>query len=111
MENKGVILILILFAALLPLVSAASVEEGMTKLTHYAEEYEIGNIDYDLLYDLIHTSEKEMEGTRIESPPWDKQIRPMKVIKDIQNGIKMYFKVRKMLNEAEYIPEDSKKDV
>jgi len=68
-------------------------------------------MDFTSLYDLIYTSEKEMGGDRIEIPHWDKQTRPTKFVKEVTNGIKMFFKVRSMVNSAEVTPPDAKSDV
>lgn len=67
-------------------------------------------LDFEKLYDMIYTQEKEMQGEQIESPPWDKQ-KGKGGIKQIKNGIKMYFKVRDMANSAKISPEESEKDV
>jgi len=66
-------------------------------------------LDFEDLYDLIYTSEKEMRGAEIESPPWDKKSRKGGV-KNMVDGIKMYFKVRKMMNSAKIYPESAEKD-
>lgn len=51
--------ILVLNLFLLSIVSASSVEDEIQKITHYAEEYETGNIDYvQLLVHLGSTREK-----------------------------------------------------
>ncbi|MCR4327012.1 MAG: hypothetical protein NUV46_00325 [Nanoarchaeota archaeon] len=68
-------------------------------------------IDFEKVYDLIYTSEKEMEEVRIESPPWDKKSTPGQKIKEITNGIKMFFKIRSIVNSAVIIPEDARNDV
>ncbi len=68
-------------------------------------------LDFERLYDIIYMSEKEMQGERIESPPWDKQTRPVGMVKEFVDGIKMYFKVRSMMNSARITPEESEGDV
>ncbi len=68
-------------------------------------------IDFEIMYDIILTSEKEMRGAHIESPPWDKKIQPIRKIKETVNGVKMWFKMRKMMNSAKYYPADAEKDV
>ena len=45
MHKRGILLTLV-FLFSLALASAGSVDDEMQKLTHYAEEYETGNIDY-----------------------------------------------------------------
>lgn len=61
-------------------------------------------LDFAKLYDLIYTSEKEMSGERIENPPWDKKEQPIQKVKEVFNGIKMYFKVRDMISSAKIYP-------
>src|SRR3989344_5632703 len=52
--QKRVMLPFLVLAFSLALVSASGVDEQIQKLTHYAEEYETGNINYVQL--LVHTS-------------------------------------------------------
>ena len=66
--------------------------------------------DFDLVYDFIHTSEREMSGEEIESPPWEKKKGEFS-IGGIIDGIKMYFKIRKIVNSANYYPAESEGDV
>jgi hypothetical protein len=68
-------------------------------------------LDFAKLYDIIYTSEKEMRGEQLESPPWDKQMRPVAKVKEMVNGVKIYLKARSMLNSAKISPEGSEKDV
>ncbi len=68
------------------------------------------DIEFQKLYDVIYMQEKEMQGQRIESPPWDKKVQPMQKIKEAVNGIKMYFEVRDMMNSAKISPEASEED-
>ena len=44
--KKRVLILFLLVLSILPIVSAGSVDSEMQKITHYAEEYETGNIDY-----------------------------------------------------------------
>lgn len=68
-------------------------------------------LEYERLYDLIYTSEMEMRETRIESPPWDPAPREFKeTFNDIKNGVKMFFKVRAMVNSAVVTPESAEDD-
>ncbi|MBR9701787.1 hypothetical protein GOV13_02605 [Candidatus Pacearchaeota archaeon] len=67
-------------------------------------------MDFSLVYDMIYEQEKEMMGTEIESPPWDKKDRRIPRVKDITNGIKMYFKIRGIINSAEVFPEGAESD-
>ncbi len=74
-------------------------------------EYDVKvEIDFEKIYDLISTAERDMRGTHIESPPWDQRPRPIQKIKEIINGIKMWFKIRSLMNSAEYYPEDAEDD-
>ncbi|MBL7148418.1 MAG: hypothetical protein ISS82_06330 [Nanoarchaeota archaeon] len=66
-------------------------------------------LDFEKLYDLILSQEKEMRGAELESPPWDREKRGG--IKRITNGIKAASKIRQLINSAEVIPESSEKDV
>jgi len=66
-------------------------------------------LDFEKIYDLIYTSEKEMRGSYIESPPWNR--KPQPVIKNMINGVKMYLKVRSLVGSADVYPEESEKDV
>jgi len=68
-------------------------------------------IDFEKIYEMIYFSEKDMKGAQIESPPWDKKSPPMQKIKDVVNGVKMYFKVRGIMNSAEVYPKEAKSDV
>jgi hypothetical protein len=53
-----------------------------------------------------------MQKEQIQMPPWEKQkIEPVKRIKEAVNGIKMYFKIRDLINSAEYDPAESKSEV
>lgn len=68
-------------------------------------------MDFEKLYEIIYTSEKEMRGEQLESPPWDRQVRPVAKVKEVINGAKMYLKARSMMNSAKISPEGSEKDV
>ncbi len=67
-------------------------------------------INFQEVYDLIYSIEKEMQGERTESPPWDRKSQGGG-IKQMTNGIKMSFKVRGLLNSAKVYPEESESDV
>ena len=67
-------------------------------------------MDFAKLYDLINFEEKEMRGISLESPPWDQKPRHGK-IKGFTNGIKMYLKVRSLINSAEVTPASAEGDV
>ncbi len=68
------------------------------------------DIEFQKLYDIIYMQEKDMQGQRIESPPWDRKIQPIQKVKEVVNGVKMYFKAKDMLNSAKISPEVSEKD-
>ena len=68
-------------------------------------------IDFKIIYNTIYEMEKEMNGKRVENPPWDKKIRPMQKVKEVIDGIKMYFKIKKIMNSVKVTPAESEKDV
>ena len=68
-------------------------------------------IDFKIIYDMIYEMEKEMRGEMTESPPWDRKMKPMQKIKEITEGVKIYFKMRKIMNSAKITPAESEKDV
>jgi len=68
-------------------------------------------IDFEKIYELIYSQEKEMNGEQIESPPWDKKMQPVQGIKNMVNGVKMYFKVRSIMNSATFTPAESGSDM
>ena len=69
-------------------------------------------IDFEKIYDIIDIEEKEMQSTRVESPPWaPKKIKPTQKVKEVVSGVKMYFKVRSMVSSAEVEPSSAKDDV
>lgn len=68
-------------------------------------------IDFEKIYDMIYFQEKEMNSERIETPPWDRRIQPIGRVRDMVNGIRMYFKLRDIVNSAEIIPESSERDI
>lgn len=67
-------------------------------------------IEFQKLYDIIYMQQKDMQGERIESPPWDRKVQPIQKIKDVVTGVRMYFKARDMLNSAKVYPKTSEKD-
>ncbi len=74
-----------------------------------AEDVRI-EIDFEKVYDMIETSEREMRDVHIESPPWDRRIQPVQRVKEVINGVKMYFKVRAIMNSAKIYPESAESD-
>ena len=69
-------------------------------------------IDFEKIYDIIDIEEKEMQSTRIESPPWaPKSIKPTQKVKEVVSGVKMYFKMRSLVSSSEITPSSAEKDV
>jgi hypothetical protein len=68
-------------------------------------------IDFDRVYNLIYTEQKEMAGQRTEMPPWDKKTSPIQTFNEIKNGIKMFFEIRGLINSAKITPAESEKDI
>lgn len=68
-------------------------------------------INFADVYEIISSQEKEMQGGRLESPPWDKKMRPAQKVKEIVNGVGMYFKVRGMINNAKVEPKENEKEI
>jgi len=68
-------------------------------------------IDFNEIYELIENSKKKMSGGHIESPPWDRKIQPVQMIKEVVNGVQMYFKMRSIIDGAEVSPESAKGDI
>jgi hypothetical protein len=68
-------------------------------------------IDFEDIYDLILAGEKDMRGEMTESPPWDRKARPVERVKQVVNGVRMWFKVRGIINSAKISPESSTKEI
>ncbi len=91
-------------------------ENDIIKITPMLPE-EVGEkdvtaeIDFEKIYELIYSQEKEMRGEMIESPPWDRKTQPAQRIKNIVNGAKMYLKVRSIMNSATFTPSESEGDM
>lgn len=66
--------------------------------------------DYDKLYNLIHTSEKEMRGAELESPPWDRKPRLMSMVSKVSTFMALGNQVRALKSSAEYSPKSAEKD-
>ncbi|MEN7981977.1 MAG: hypothetical protein ABFQ65_00850 [Nanoarchaeota archaeon] len=74
-------------------------------------EYDVKiEMDFEPIYEMILASEKDMRGTRIESPPWDRKAQPIQRVKEVTNGVKMYFKMRSLMNSAKVTPESAESD-
>jgi len=71
----------------------------------------VAEIDFEKIYELIYSQEKEMRGEQIQSPPWDQKMQPVQRIKDVVNGAKMYLKVRSIMNSATFTPAESEDDM
>ncbi len=75
-----------------------------------SEDFRI-EIDFDKVYDMILTTEKEMQAERLESPPWDqKKVKPVQKVKEIKDGVQIYFKMRSIINSANVYPENAESD-
>ena len=68
-------------------------------------------IDFDKIYDMIYTTQKEMEGERIESPPWAREESVGIKLNEVKNAMGVYFKIKNILDSATITPEGSEKDV
>jgi len=66
-------------------------------------------VNFQEVYDLIYSMEKEMQGEQTESPPWDQKAQKGG-IKQMINGIKMASKVRGILNSAQVYPAEAEGD-
>jgi len=84
--------------------------EPMPPSENPAEDVRI-ELDFEIMYDIILTSEKEMRGAHIESPPWDRKLQPVQKVKEMFNGVKMYLKTRNLVSSAKYYPADAENDV
>ncbi|MFH1326683.1 MAG: hypothetical protein ABIH59_00975 [archaeon] len=68
-------------------------------------------IDFNILYEIIMIEDKDMMGGYIESPPWAKKTQPMQKVKEVVNGVKMYFKFRSLMNSAKVSPNSNEGDI
>ena len=68
-------------------------------------------INFNEVYELIKISEKDMRGSETEYPPWDRKPVVRSSVNEFVNGIKMFFKVRKIINNAEIQPSEAEKDI
>lgn len=69
-------------------------------------------IDFEKIYDIIDIEEKEMQSTRVESPPWaPRKVEVKQKVKEVVSGIKMYFKMRSLISSSEIAPSSAEKDV
>jgi len=68
-------------------------------------------IDFEKIYDMIHATQKDVEGERIESPPWAKATSIGTKLNEVKDGIGIYFKVKDILDSATITPAGSEKDV
>ena len=68
-------------------------------------------MDFALLYEMIFVSEKDMMGDHIESPPWDRKMKPVQKFKEIGNGVKMWNKLRVLKNSVVISPNKDKRMV
>jgi len=68
-------------------------------------------MDFAILYEMIFISEKDMIGSHLESPPWDRKMRPVQKVKEIFNGVKMWNKMRALKNSAIITPSGDEKTI
>ena len=63
MQKRGILLILIVavLAAIISGVSASEIDSEIQKITSYAQEYEIGNINYVQLILHLSSSREKMQ--------------------------------------------------
>ncbi len=74
-----------------------------------AEDIRI-EVEWERLYDLISFEEENMRGTELESPPWDERPR-QGAVKGFTDGVRMYLKVRGLINSAVISPESDEGEV
>jgi len=84
--KKRVFAIAVLVILILPIIIASSIDNQIQKLTHYAEEYETGNIDYVKL--MIYTG-----GVR------EKLNQELGAVSQEHGGLLKQEQIRKMLGE------------
>lgn len=64
-------------------------------------------LDFDRVYSLIKTIQKEEEQNRVEKPYWD-QTSKQPILDQIKNGIKIWFKIEGIINSAKVAPAGDK---
>jgi len=70
------------------------------------------SVDFEDVYNLILFVERDMKEVHTEHPPWIREKRTVgETIKGAVNGIRVFFRVRSLINSAEYKPESAEKDV
>ena len=84
--------------------------EPMPVSENPAEDVRV-ELDFAIMHEMIYDMEKDMSREMIESPPWDRKLKPIQRVKEVVSGVKMYLKMRKLMKSAKYYPEDSQKDV
>ncbi|MDH3352926.1 MAG: hypothetical protein OEL87_00575 [Nanoarchaeota archaeon] len=73
-----------------------------------AEDVKI-EVEVEDIYDLIRFEEENMAGGELESPPWDQRQR-QGAVKGFTDGIRMYLKVRSLINSAIVTPASAEGD-
>ena len=69
-------------------------------------------LDFNKIYELVTIGEKDMQQIRTESPPWDKRkFEPVRKIKEVSGGARMWMKQRDLINSAKYYPESGEEDM
>ncbi len=67
-------------------------------------------VDFNKMYELIEEQERESKSDRIESPPWDRE-RSENKIRDVKEAVKIFFKIRGLISNAEITPDEARNDV
>ncbi|MBD3252521.1 hypothetical protein GF386_02215 [Candidatus Pacearchaeota archaeon] len=69
-------------------------------------------VNFEDVYELVLFVERDMKEVHKETPPWiDDKKTAGETINEVINGIKIFFKVRSLINSAEYNPESAERDV
>jgi len=76
-------------------------------------EYDVKiELSYDKVFNFIHSIEKSERKSYIETPPWaERKKGVVGGVKDMVNGVKMYFKMRSIIRSAKVTPKSDRKDV
>jgi len=68
-------------------------------------------LDFDKIYNLVYTTQKESEQTKIMSPEWGKKPDFGAQVNQIVNGIKIFLEVNSIIDSAEITPKSARSDV
>ncbi len=67
--------------------------------------------DFDKLYNMIEGVQKDMKETQTQSPPWDTDFHAIEKFEEIKNGIKVWLRMRNMINSAKVTPDNANSDI